>query len=280
MSNQNEKNINQLKESGLSIALNKQHTKFANGFDRPSLLLNLEPRMMFDGAALAEASDIADSEENQQYTEVSTTNTEQQVEDIADSLEVEDELGVQMSASFDGFALPDANDTNLQATESVAPISADIEAELDSQEQELNSESVEDIDSEDEVDETEEVVIEEKPIKRVVFIDTSVANYDELLDSVITEIQPESEDKVASYDFLSNATVITDSSDASTGDLSTAPPVNSTETTTDEELIDSGYTQNEDGAIIIDGVAIYLLDPEADQVEEITSILDGYTDLH
>jgi len=50
-----------IEQSEVSKAVEKSYKKYANGFQRPSVLLSLEPRMMFDGAAPAVLDDIIES---------------------------------------------------------------------------------------------------------------------------------------------------------------------------------------------------------------------------
>jgi len=45
----------------VSKDLSTAYKKYANGFNRPSLLLNLEARMMFDGAAPIAADEIIEN---------------------------------------------------------------------------------------------------------------------------------------------------------------------------------------------------------------------------
>jgi len=101
-----------VKESALSKAISSSYKKYANGFDRPSLLLNLEARMMFDGAAPAVADEIienandqspeslpapsdessqsssAEVEATSQSTAESSSGSSDDIDGIADSLEI------------------------------------------------------------------------------------------------------------------------------------------------------------------------------------------------
>ena len=54
-------NKSKIVESKVSKDLSTAYKKYANGFNRPSLLLNLEQRMMFDGAAPIVADEIIDN---------------------------------------------------------------------------------------------------------------------------------------------------------------------------------------------------------------------------
>ena len=321
-----------VKESALSKAISKIYKKYANGFDRPSLLLNLEARMMFDGAAPAVADEIIEnvndqspeslpapsaesSQSNSAEAETTSTSTTESssessddVDGIADSLEI----GVDATVSElitaeevnDALELDGADSTatplfgpnaaQIDATPTTAitatTVSAAVETSADEQESVAEDENENETSTETVADtaenDIEEAIVEEPEVNRVVFIDTSVAGYEDLLDGVIQEIELVAEDDATPVDL--SAVVATESSDADTANLSTAPPENdevsvsplaSNDSGADAALEDSGYTANADGAIIIDGVAIYLLDPADNQVEEITNTLAGFSDL-
>ena len=323
----NIKDKSKIVQSKVSEGISNAYKKYANGFNRPSLLLNLEARMMFDGAAPAVADEILEnannqspealpaptgesqeaSQESSQETTESSTEASDDVDGIADSLEVGDATASEIVTAEevnDALSIDGAESTveplfgpsALQASSDTVAVNAVIETTVATTVAEPTTEDViEEVATEstvdnadDEVEEVEEVAAEEPQVSRVVFIDTSVAGYEDLLDGVIQEVELSAEDNLAPVDLSS--VVATESSDADTANLSTAPPaadeVSSSTTTqasnglgADTEIEDSGYTVNEDGAIIIDGVAIYLLDPADNQVEEITNTLAGYTGL-
>ena len=61
-SNINDEGLKILTEkSEVTKAVEKSYKKYANGFQRPSILLSLEPRMMFDGAAPTIVDEIIDA---------------------------------------------------------------------------------------------------------------------------------------------------------------------------------------------------------------------------
>lgn len=50
-----------IEQSPVSKAVQKSYKRYANGFQRPSVLLSLEPRMMFDGAAPTIMDELIDA---------------------------------------------------------------------------------------------------------------------------------------------------------------------------------------------------------------------------
>ena len=322
-------NKSKIVQSKVSKDLSTAYKKYANGFNRPSLLLNLEARMMFDGAAPIAADEIIENTTPQSpeslpepiaadtTTEATAESSEAQLEEstsaddvdgIADSLEVGEDSSAEIVSAeeaSDALALdgadsvaaplfgPEATATPVATTVSTSTDSVDsatVEAESSSEPEQAIEEEYETVaEAVTEADEAEEAVVEEEPeVNRVVFIDTSVAGFEELLDGVIAEVEAGSEE-VAS-ELITDTVSLTESSDADAANLSTAPPAaddvvsNSTQVASSDlgatsSLEDAGYIANEDGAIIVDGVAIYLLDPNDNQIEEITETLAGYTDL-
>ena len=310
------KNKSKIVESKVSKDLSTAYKKYANGFNRPSLLLNLEQRMMFDGAAPIVADEIIDNTTEQspeslpeptassdteaaekEATEttdaVGTQEESADVDGIADSLEVGDENSsdtVTSEEASDALALDGADTTatplfgsDATPIASETPTSSESESEQATEVEDDSDETI----SEAESEEAEEAV-EEPEVNRVVFIDTSVAGFEELLSGVIAEVESGSEETAS--ELITDTVALTESSDADAANLSTAPPAtddvvsNSTQVASSDlgatsSLEDGGYIANEDGAIIVDGVAIYLLDPNDNQDEKISNTLADYTDL-
>ncbi len=315
-------------KSKLNDVVGKLHKKYANGFERPSVLLNLEARMMFDGAAPAAADEILDNANSQSpeslpnpVVEASAdqsdaspdtdTNTDTgvtvsnesslEVDGIADSLEVDsnasDNQVITTEEATDALAVDgvDNNANPLFGPSSAVEISADtsdsisnsnntVQEQASSEEVNVDS-SVDDVNDSDQSDDVDEATVEEPKVTRVVFIDTSVLGYEDLLNGVIQEIElGQEDDEIPSVE----SAVSVESADADAANTSNAPPATSdvpsnqsasNDSGADTSLEDAGYTANEDGAIIIDGVAIYLLDPADNQVQEITNILSEYSGL-
>jgi len=219
MNNKRKGSVNKtFKKSKLTQAVDKVYKKYANGFERPSLLLDLEPRMMFDGAAPAVVDDMLDDSkeplpeslpEPTGTPEVQAEQVNNQVEGIADSLEIADDsqddlvssdsnADIQEILGMDGVLDSDSgllgaesltsdndqlnsldadlglsNDVVMELDAELTSPIASTEANLDSQEQELMEEETVEADESEEQQENEAVVEEEKPVSRVVFIDTS-----------------------------------------------------------------------------------------------------------
>ncbi|MGH1429266.1 MAG: DUF4347 domain-containing protein, partial [Arenicella sp.] len=311
-------------KSTLNKAVSKLYRKYANGFERPSVLLNLEPRMMFDGAAPAAIDEIvesasekspeslpapaaADDAVSAQDTNAPESTTSDanatapalDVDGIADSLELpanaaepgsitaEDATSALAMDGVDSNATPIFGATT-SADADVAEsrdVSTETENVADAQSDD-SEKSVED-DRDDEPADVDEVIVEEPKVTRVVFIDTSVANYEDLLDGVVREVELGSEDDAVPT--VQSVVEANESADADSANSNNAPPAEADTTLNqnasnqnvgaDASIEDADYSANEDGAIIIDGVAIYLLDPADNQVEEITNILSEYTGL-
>jgi len=256
----------------LATAVGDTQKKYANGFDRPSVLLDLEPRMMFDGAAPLEADQLlgesdASAPEALPAPEVAASEITVEADGIADSLELsESEQQVDMVSHLDAEqALQDdgAMDESSLASESgelslsnevvmdevaYLPIES-MEADLDAQEQELLEEQTEELDDADE-SEMEEVVVEEQKVARVVFIDTSVSDYEDLLNGVVSEIEMGAEEDEVNYVASVDAGSV--SSEYDVANPSTAPPldaeVENDAVSESVDLVDAGYSVNEDGA--------------------------------
>ena len=318
-------------KSSVAKGISKSYKKYAHGFERPSILLNLEPRMMFDGAAPVSVDDafevasqpLAESlPEPSTQQEQSTNNAgqgqshvssvsdegiksteaslaaDQPIDGIADSLEVSNSEQVIITASDaqDALGIDGAIDIEMDLStdgvfgieSSAAPMASE-NFDLDEQEQQLLTEEIEQQQIDDEFEDAQDPVV-----SRVVFIDTSVTDFEELLNGVVTEIEMGTSDGESETIINPAPVLITDSADADLANPSTAPPeLNNvsediaTDVATEDlgasnaELQDADYLLaiNQDQPIIIDGVAIYLLDSDVDQLQAVTTILSHYTEL-
>jgi len=225
-------------KSRLATAVGGAHKKYANGFDRPSVLLNLEPRMMFDGAAPLEADELlgdSSSSVPESLPEPIDVETQSQavteIDGIADSLESDAPaetvtlLDAEQALGDDGLEVDDfsvsLSDHVVSDDAVYSPIESSFDTELDAQEQELLDESVEELDIEEESD-VEDLVVDESKVTRVVFIDTSVTDYEDLLNGVVSEIEMGAEE--AEGDYVAGADVVSVSSEFDVANPSTAPP--------------------------------------------------------
>lgn len=265
-----------VERSEVSKAVEKSYKKYANGFQRPSVLLNLEPRMMFDGAAPAVVDDIIDTTESS--TDESLPNPEADSEE--ESLNGDDDeesesssLNENSPTSEDPDSSTSENSLFDQLTNNSSDLTVDPASGLDSAEDELldNLESTLD-DLEISVDQepvvalntetnstvaTEELVEQESfdytdntDIDRVVFFDTTVEGYEDLLEGLVNDLQnPEAETLTAEH--ITSVDV--------------------------DALID--VAAENDNTLFVNGVAIHLLQGEEGQIEQITESLTSYSDL-
>jgi len=265
-----------VERSEVSKAVEKSYKKYANGFQRPSVLLNLEPRMMFDGAAPAVVDDIIDTTESSTTESLPNPEADSEEESLNGDDDEESEsssLNENSPTSEDPDSSTSENSLFDQLTNNSSDLTVDPASGLDSAEDELldNLESTLD-DLEISVDQepvvalntetnstvaTEELVEQEAfdytdntDIDRVVFFDTTVEGYEDLLEGLVNDLQnPEAETLTAEH--ITSVDV--------------------------DALID--VAAENDNTLFVNGVAIHLLQGEEGQIEQITESLTSYSDL-
>jgi len=96
-----------VEKTEVSKAVEKSYKKYANGFQRPSVLLDLEPRMMFDGAAPAVVDDVVDAAAASAAESLPNPNADsnQQSNDAQSATVDSDTSSPQASDSNDGSEL-------------------------------------------------------------------------------------------------------------------------------------------------------------------------------
>jgi len=98
-----------IEQSEVSKAVEKSYKKYANGFQRPSVLLNLEPRMMFDGAAPAVVDDIIETANNASSNAESLPNPDTgQASSDVDESPGQSEQNTESSQAGENLAASDA----------------------------------------------------------------------------------------------------------------------------------------------------------------------------
>ena len=100
-----------VEQSEVSKAVNKSYKKYANGFQRPSVLLSLEPRMMFDGAAPAVVDDIIDIPNSNSNAESLPNPSTQESESKNESSQLTSEQDDSNASASAGT--PNADEQNL-----------------------------------------------------------------------------------------------------------------------------------------------------------------------
>ena len=129
-----------VEKTEVSKALDKAYKKFANGFQRPSILLSLEPRMMFDGAAPAVVDDIIDTTEGSSAESLPNPEVDSEEETAAgdDDEESESQSSTETSTSTtEGDPDPDSSEDSLfnQLTNNASDLIVDPAAGLDNEEE-------------------------------------------------------------------------------------------------------------------------------------------------
>ena len=135
----------------VSKALDKAYKKFANGFQRPSILLSLEPRMMFDGAAPAVVDDIIDTTEGSSAESLPNPEVDSEEETATgdDDEESESPSSTETSTSStnntEGDPDPDSSEDSLfnQLTNNSSNLIVDLAADLENIEDEVQLDSFE-----------------------------------------------------------------------------------------------------------------------------------------
>ena len=77
-----------IEKSKLTNELNQSYKRYAHGFDRPSLLLNLEARVMYDGAAATAIDEVVADTESQSpenLSNIENSQTQEQMESTEDT---------------------------------------------------------------------------------------------------------------------------------------------------------------------------------------------------
>ena len=276
-----------MEPSEVSKAVKKSYKRYANGFQRPSVLLSLEPRMMFDGAAPAVVDDIIESTTNSSEslsnpnpnTESPTselsenTDADQQAsqaeENIAESqvlfnqLTNNDDLSTATDPAADLESTEDDyyNEETLEST--LDDLSVNTDNNIEGTYDDLTSSAIpalllnEQDSSEqiaqyiEEADVTETIDYTEKgEIERVVFFDTTVNGYEDLLEGLINDLQNLNVESL-------------ESGEINEVDLESA-------------LVTAAENDN---TLYVNSVAIHLLQGEEGQIEQITETLASYSDL-
>ena len=130
-----------VEKTEVSKALDKAYKKFANGFQRPSVLLNLEPRMMFDGAAPAVVDDIIDTTEGSTAESLPNPEVDSEEESLTGDDDEESESGSSTeSSSTSGDPESSASENSLfdQLTNNSSNLTVDPAAGLDALENEFS----------------------------------------------------------------------------------------------------------------------------------------------
>jgi len=216
-----------IEQSEVSKAVEKSYKKYANGFQRPSVLLNLEPRMMFDGAAPAVVDDILESTGSANNEALPNPNTEPPSNEANESSGQEEQGGGSSQADeniaaseslFDQLTNNTLSDpaADLESTEdeyeneeilesTLDDLSVNTEEDTEGSSQEsvseappalaLNDNAAIQQEPQDNSDEQPVIDYTEKgDIDRVVFFDTTVNGYEDLLEGLINDLQnPEAE---------------------------------------------------------------------------------------
>jgi len=284
-----------VERSEVSKAAEKTYKKYANGFQRPSILLDLEPRMMFDGAAPVVVDDIIDTDKESSAESLPNPDVASEEEINADDDEESESSGLSQTSPPSSSAEPEPSTedalfeqlTNNNAELLVDPaanLELDKELQLDSYESTLDdlesplldgfhaSTNTEEALVDDtsvqssvplvaldantvlETNETEEQeafnYTDDSDVDRVVFFDTTVAGYQDLLEGLINDLQnPDAESLTADH----------------------INPI-------DVDAVLEIAAEN-DNTLFVNGVSIHLLQGEDGQIEQITDTLTGYTDL-
>jgi len=134
----------ELTKSPVSKAVSKTYKKYANGFQRPSMLLSLEPRMMFDGAAPAVIDDITDSTESGSSAEsLPAPSTESPSDSSSDSSGLSNGSSGTESAGSENenLSVDDSSESEL------APESSDPASELEGTSDLANEDDIEFLES-------------------------------------------------------------------------------------------------------------------------------------
>ena len=270
-----------VEKTEVSKAVEKSYKKYANGFQRPSVLLDLEPRMMFDGAAPAVVDDIVDAAAASAAESLPnpSADSNQQSNDTQSSSADSDTSSPQASDSNDESELSLFDQlTNNSSSDLIADPAAGLDAENGDFQQSQNLEStlddlfIDDAQLEDEVQAQSAVsdnatseaqnqfnnfeeqeafdYTDDSDIDRVVFFDTTVGGYEDLLEGLINDLKnPDAESLTAEH----------------------IVPV-------DVDAVLETAAANDD-TLYVNGVAIHLLQDEEGQIEQITDTLSGYTEL-
>ena len=284
-----------VERSVVSKAVEKSYKKYANGFQRPSILLDLEPRMMFDGAAPAVVDDIIDTDKESSTESLPDPDVASEEETNSDDDEESESPGSSETptSSSSTEPAPSSDDalfeqlTNNNAELLVDPaanLELDKELQLDSYESTLDDLEPPLLDGFHASTNTEEVLIDDTPVQnavplvaldtnavletneadeqeafdytddsdidRVVFFDTTVVGYEDLLEGLINDLQnPDAESLTSEH-------------------------INPIDVDTALEI-----AAENDGTLFVNGVAIHLLQGEEGQIEQITDTLTAYSDL-
>ena len=129
-----------VERSEVSKAVEKSYKKYANGFQRPSVLLNLEPRMMFDGAAPAVVDDIIDTTESSTTESLPNPEADSEEESLNGDDDEESEsssLNENSPTSEDPDSSTSENSLFDQLTNNSSDLTVDPASGLDSAEDEL-----------------------------------------------------------------------------------------------------------------------------------------------
>ena len=278
------------------------------GFYRPNLLLTLEKRQMYDGAAAAlGAEELLDedangSEEQLPTPEVETVTPETAEDNGADetsaageaAVEDEDEesdveVGLVDDEADDGtpdfvddgtpdYIEEDETDSGDEAAVSaVATVANDAldEPEAEEEEEETSAQSS-DPEPTEEPEEDQFTAndydlpddFDPEDVTEVVFIDTTVAGYEALLDGVLqTEAEEEAQDEL----------------EALLGEYEYGETASEEEAASDDEAEEPAAQQDADEEEsqyrYINGTLVVLLDSESSQIDQISETLGGYSDL-
>ncbi|MGI9319562.1 MAG: DUF4347 domain-containing protein, partial [bacterium] len=336
----------------LAEDINGIYKRYRHGFYRPNLLLTLEKRQMFDGAAGAiVADDLIDPDIAGTEERLPTPDAAPTVETAeGPALSTDEEVARQTDAAAEEQAADTESSVDEEATdeETTDATNSDgagredaVDEATDESEEELAAEeevAEEDVDSDDDNKRrpavptvvqqdilaedalapalpTREVIAEVDPIEgiapaeenepeystitdadiatedgeeevtEVVFIDTAVDGYEDLLDGILNELEQEENadvtDTASEDDELDDLIGGMNYSDNS----AVSDVLGSDQDTTDEQPASDGDADGMDQAdqpvqsYLIDGTLVYLLDTETSAVEQITEVLTGYNEL-
>jgi len=123
-----------VERSEVSKAVEKSYKKYANGFQRPSILLDLEPRMMFDGAAPAVIDDIIDTDKESSAESLPNPDIASEEEISADDDEESESSGSSETSTSSSSAEPEPSAEGAlfeQLTNNNAELLADPAANLE-----------------------------------------------------------------------------------------------------------------------------------------------------
>ena len=351
--NQDKPGLNKLAGDIKSI-----YKRYRHGFYRPNLLLTLEKRQMFDGAAGAIVADdlidpeIAGTEEKLPTPDAAPTvqtaegpalSTDQEAAQQAD--EAAEEEAADTESSMDDENADDSAEDESSDTDSDGEATSDVvdDATDGSEEEQASNEDAEeepvaddsgdekkqaapeivqaDIQAEDarapslpmpevtdDLDPIEEIAPDEEPapeystitdadivasededdeVTEVVFIDTAVEGYEDLLDGILNELEQvenESSD-------LSDVTSEEDELDALIGGMTYSDQSAMSDVLGDDPDVaqdqsgDNGTPEESEQAAAmpmsykVGGTLVYLLDTDTSAVEQITNVLTDYNEL-